>query len=180
MSKTIKTTIAAALVAAIALPSFAEEAAPVLDTGSDWTGAHIGLQLGYGETTGAAKGDNSFGGLAAGYDWDLGDWVVGVGADVNFTGLETKAGDIDTLTRLKLRGGYDFGDALLYATAGASYAASSDFDNDWGYFGGVGLEYRVSDTVSLTGELVTHRFDSFHDGKSLNANTAIIGINYRF
>ncbi len=94
--------------------------------------------------------------------------------------MDTNAGEIDSLARLKVRGGYDFGDTMLYATTGASYAASDDLGDKWGYFGGVGLEYRVSDTFSIVGEIATHRFDSYRNGKSVNANTALLGINYRF
>lgn len=147
---------------------------------SDWTGGYIGIQLGYGELTKDLEGDGVIGGVTAGYDWDLGDWVVGLGADANFGDISTDAGDLDSLSRLKLRGGYDFGRTLLYVTTGASYADSGDFGNSWGYFGGVGVEHMLDDAWSLTGEISAHRFDDFDNFDKVNATTATIGVNYRF
>ncbi|WP_068116181.1 outer membrane protein [Tropicimonas marinistellae] len=190
MNRYLVRAVGATAVLSLAVPAFAgtldtppTEPSPVpvaAQSSSNWTGGYVGLQFGYGELRDGLDGDSAIGGVTAGYDWDFGDWVVGVGADVNFGRLETSAGDLDSLTRLKVRGGYDFGNTLLYATTGASYAASSDLNDDWGYFAGVGIEKMLSDTVSLTGEVATHRFDSYRDYGRVNATTATIGVNYRF
>ncbi|PRY26633.1 opacity protein-like surface antigen [Aliiruegeria haliotis] len=185
--------LGAAFMTSLAVPAFAGSAEPVqteavpapvvmpvASSSSDWTGGYVGLQLGYGEVTDGLEGNETIGGVQAGYDWDLGDWVVGIGADANFGSIETSAGDLDSLSRLKVRGGYDFGKTLVYATTGASYAASSDLGDEWGYFGGIGVETKLTDTVSLTGEIATHRFDEYGSYGSTTANTATIGVNYRF
>ncbi|SDI55229.1 hypothetical protein SAMN04488026_100452 [Aliiruegeria lutimaris] len=91
--------IGATLALTLAAPAFAGSLDPVaiepaptpipVQTSSDWTGGHVGLQLGYGELTDGLEGDDMIGGVSAGYDWDLGDWVVGV---------QTMIGDTISLT----------------------------------------------------------------------------------
>ncbi|MFV0335671.1 MAG: outer membrane protein [Tropicimonas sp.] len=146
----------------------------------DWTGPYVGLQLGYADFSEGIDGDDVIGGLNAGYDWDFGNWVLGFGADVSFGGVDTDEGDIDWISRLKLRGGYDFGRTLLYVTTGAAYAASDDLDDSWGYFGGLGLETMLTDQISLSGEVAANRFDDFEDQDDVHATTVFIGVNYRF
>ncbi len=190
MNSFAKRALGATLVLAIAAPVYAGSASePVIEPvptpipvtpASDWTGGYLGLQLGYGELTKDLEGDGMIGGIVGGYDWDLGDWVVGLGADVTFGDISTDAGDLSSLSRLKVRGGYDFGSTMLYATAGAAYADSDDFGNSWGYFGGVGVEHRLDDAWSLTGEVAAHRFEDFNDYDKVNATTATVGLNYRF
>ncbi|WP_163886648.1 outer membrane protein [Aliiruegeria sabulilitoris] len=182
--------IGATLALTLAAPAFAGSLDPVaiepaptpipVQTSSDWTGGHVGLQLGYGELTDGLEGDDMIGGVSAGYDWDLGDWVVGVGADASFGEIDTDVGKLESLSSLKLRGGYDLGGTLLYASTGASYAASEDLKDSWGYFGAVGVETMITDTISLTGEIATHRFDDYRDFGTVNATTATVGVNYRF
>ncbi|SNS74068.1 outer membrane protein [Tropicimonas sediminicola] len=156
--------------------------APVVVTtpSNDWTGGYAGLQLGYGELTDNLEGDDVIGGVRAGYDWDLGNWVVGLGAEANFGKIETDAGDLDSLSTLRVRGGYDFGRTMVYGVTGASYAASEDLNDSWGYFGGIGVETMVTDSVSLSGEIAAHRFDDYQDFGRVDATTATIGVNYRF
>lgn len=184
--------IGATAILTLAAPAFAGSLEPVaiepvptpvqvpVQPSSDWTGGYAGVQLGYGALTDGLEGDDAIGGFTAGYDWDLGDWVVGVGADANFGEIETDAGNLDSLSRLKLRGGYDLGGTLLYASTGASYAASDDLKDSWGYFGAVGVETMVSDNISLTGEIAAHRFDDYRDFGTVDATTATVGVNYRF
>ena len=53
----------------------------------------------------------------------------------------------------------------------ATIAASSDLNDSWGYFGGVGIEHMLNDTISLTAEVAAHRFDSYQDFGTVNATT---------
>lgn len=189
-----KRALGATLALSLAAPAFAGslvepaiEPAPapapapvVLAPTSDWTGGYAGLQLGYGDLADGLEGDGAIGGLRAGYDWDLGDWVVGLGAEANFGQIETDVGDLDSLSTLRVRGGYDFGRTMVYAVTGASYAASDDLKDDWGYFGGLGVETMVTDSVSLSGEVAAHRFDDYQDFGQVDATTATVGVNYRF
>ena len=133
---------------------------PVIVT-QDWTGAYAGLNFGYVEVdgVGAAGGNDDTLGGYAGYDFDLGHYVVG-GAleyDVYDTDLGTGV-NVDTIRRLKLRGGYDFGRTLFYATAGLAQIESST-GSDTGEFVGLGITYKMTDRFDVGGELLDHRFD---------------------
>lgn len=69
--------------------------------------------------------------LRAGYDWQFGNWVVGavgeyavvnIGDDVSAFSTTpasyTFTRDLNAVTSLRARGGYAFGDSLVYATGG--------------------------------------------------------------
>ncbi len=151
--------------------------APIPAPLPDWGGAYIGGQLGYGQSelpldTGEVDGDGIIGGIHAGYLWDFGTLVAGVEGNYDLAAIEfdDDSGEIDDVARLKLRVGADLGDALLYATAGAAYASASvggaDLSDD-GIFGGIGLDYRITDAVTVGAELLRHDFSDF-DGSGLD------------
>lgn len=73
--------------------------------------------------------------LRAGYDWQFGNWVVGavgeyavvnIGNDVSAFSTTpasyTFTRDLNSVTALRARGGYAFGDSLVYATGGWAWA----------------------------------------------------------
>ncbi|PRY23185.1 putative outer membrane protein [Aliiruegeria haliotis] len=160
---------AAALVASV--PAYAAD---------DWGGSYVGVQLGFGDTGEGSKKRYPTFGVQAGHDWQIDNWVVGLGVDSYHGEIGTGFGNLDSLSRVKVRGGYAFGDTLAYVSAGASYGMSRDFGNDWGYSAGIGVEHRISERVSLTGEISQHRFDDFNKLGSLDATTVSVGVNYRF
>ncbi|MDR0808346.1 MAG: porin family protein [Gemmobacter sp.] len=161
--------------------------APVVTMRADgeWGGAYAGAHLGYADAK-DPDANGAFGGLQAGYRWDLGTAVVGVEADM--AGGSISAADsndsVDRLAHLKLQAGYDFGRTLVYATAGAAYAKADIAGvslSDTGYFGGIGLDYQVNDRWTVGGEVLTHRFNDFDgSGLDLKATTATLRANYRF
>jgi len=192
--KTLFLTSAAALL--LAAPVFAGGAAepapgPVtvaptpIPVGADWTGPSVGLQLGYGDvsTDGPAlDGDGALLGLRAYYDWDFGSFILGGGlqydtADIDIGGVT----DLDSVLRAGLRGGVDLGNSWAYATAGYALAETSTLGDSDGYFAGVGYEYLVTDTVSLGGEVLYHRFSDFDTvPDEAEATTAALSVNFRF
>ncbi|MEQ6203773.1 outer membrane beta-barrel protein [Sulfitobacter sp. HNIBRBA2951] len=172
------------------LNEVAVEPAPVAvpvytDTGlgGDWNGFYGGLNLGYGDINGSgdADGDDTTYGLHAGYDYDFGRYVVGAEleydkADIDLNG----AADVDSVTRLKLRGGYDFGRTLVYATAGAAHLQTSIGD-DTGSFIGAGVAYQVNDSFTVGGEVLEHRFDDIGgSGVDADATTFNLRASYNF
>lgn len=183
-------TAAAALMAA---PAFAGNMAPVVmeqpvpmaapapvTYGGDWTGGYVGAQLGYGDVSGGAlKGNGAIGGVHAGYNYDFGTVVVGGEIDYNASNIDLGAGQkLDYLAHLKAKVGYDMGKTLLYVTAGGARAKTS-VGTDNGYFGGVGLDYMVTDKISVGGEVLAHRFNSFAaTGADLDATTAAIKVSF--
>lgn len=145
-----------------------------------WDGAYLGLQLGAGKTAENSGGTSQLLGVQVGRDWQVGDWVMGVGIDAASLNGGTGFNDFKALGRLKLRGGYDFGRTLVYATSGASYADQNALGRDWGYFAGVGVEHKLTDNWSLSGEIAQHHFGDFNGAGKLDPTIATVSLNYRF
>ncbi|MGI3163642.1 outer membrane protein [Pseudooceanicola sp. 200-1SW] len=159
--------------------------APVF-SGSDWTGAYAGASLGYGELDadlpggGSDDADGSLYGLQVGYDYDFGTFVLGGELDYSATDLDFSGVDVDSLTRLKIRAGYDAGQTLIYGVAGAAHA-ETDLGDDNGWLLGVGADYKLTDNVTVGGEYVYHQFDDFDDtGVDIDGSTLAARVNYRF
>lgn len=199
MNVLTKTALGVAMLGTLAVPALAggysapvteaPVAAPVIaaPVGTDWTGGYVGAQIGYGDASaGAVDGDGATYGLRAGYDWDLGNWVVGAGVDWDKTEIDLGTGsdNIDSIARLKLRAGYDLGRTLVYGTAGAARAEAdlggvSRSDNGW--FAGIGADYALNDRWTVGGELLHNQFDDFDNtGIDLDATTASINVGFRF
>ncbi len=169
---------------AAAAPAPVAVAAPV-SYGSDWSGAYGGLSLGYGDVdadgvTGDFEGA-TFGGHI-GYNYDMGNVVLGaeleaVGTDdfVNdATGLE-----LEQVLRAKVRAGYDAGAYLPYVTAGVAQATVNG-DDDNGYFYGLGVDYALSDSFTVGGEVLRHEFEDFNGGADITADTVGLRVSYNF
>ncbi|WP_338548829.1 outer membrane protein [Roseovarius phycicola] len=188
--------IAAALVLGAA-PAFAgsatpaapepviEQAAPVPFSSPDWTGFYGGAQLGYANIDTSAGGDDDgfIGGLTAGYDFDLGQWVVGGGLDYDFADISIAGGaaDLESVFRAKLRGGYKIGNGLLYATGGYALADTNTLGSDDGYFIGAGYEYLINQSFSVGGEVLYHEFDNYNSsGVDVDATTVQVRGTFRF
>jgi len=198
--KMTRTLLAALSASALAAPAFAGSAAPAamepmvevpapvaMTMGRDWTGGYAGLQLGYADVEATASagtttsGDDVIGGFTAGYDWDFGNFVLGAGLDADIADLSVGAATLERVYRLKVRGGYDLGNGLLYATAGGAGADIDGLGYDTGYFVGAGYEHMVTDTISLGGEVLYHEFDDFKaSGTDIEATTFQVRANYRF
>ena len=152
-------------------------------TAGDWTGAYGGLQLGYGDVdtnTAGVGGNGAIYGLTAGYDYDMGDWVLGAALDYDWADINLGPATLDNVARLKLRAGYDTGPGLVYGVVGAARAQTSIGDDN-GWLVGVGYEHMITDTISVGGELLHHRFDGFN-GTALDveANTLQVRTTFRF
>ena len=105
----------------------------------NWSGAYVGAGaaavFGGAVVHAGASGDkldlsnaSSAGGtLYIGRNWQFGSWVAGVEADLSYSDLEQKGSNAvlgnvkaeeQDFGALKLRGGYAFGDLLVYGTTG--------------------------------------------------------------
>lgn len=152
----------------------------------EWTGFYGGAQLGYGDVGDAtgAGGDGMTGGLLGGYRMDFGQFVAGAEVNYDWADIELGAGNsLDTIARLKLIGGYDMGNALLYGTvaavrADATIGGADVSDNGWG--AGLGVDYALTDRMTLGAELMEHRFGSFGGGADLDATTLNARVGFRF
>ena len=194
LNKLLIAGVAASMTATLAAPAFAGSAdaapatpdvipapAPVVADG-DWTGAYGGLSVGFGDVTaGTDAGDGATYGLSLGYDQDFGQWVLGAGIDYENADITLGGNEVDNTARLKLRAGYDLGQGLLYATAGAVRMDVASVGDDTGYFAGVGYEHMITDQVSVGGEVLLNKIDNFAGtGDDLEATTVAAKVNFRF
>ena len=195
----MKTTsrVIAAVLALGAAPAFADStspatleepvapSAPLAFSSPDWTGFYGGAQLGYANVDSNVSSDNDgfIIGFTGGYDFDLGQFVVGVGLDYDFSDISVAGGaaDLENIFRAKLRGGYKIGNGLLYATGGYALAETDALGSDDGYFIGAGYEYLVSESFSVGGEVLYHEFDNFDStGTDVDATTVQLRGTFRF
>lgn len=193
--------VATATLLAAAAPALAGGTAPTptqtpvqivpVAAGTDWTGAYAGLQFDLldGEATiGGGLGGQAFG-LFGGYRHDFGSFVLGGEIDYMVGEVSPDLGgpslDVDSLLRLGLEAGYDAGPALIYGTLGFARmevsVAGFSLDAD-GMFYGIGVDYALSERVTLGAELLRHRFENFGGapGNDLDATSFGINIAYRF
>lgn len=151
----------------------------------DWTGAYGGVHLGYGDFsasggTSASTNDSTYG-LQLGYDYDMGDWVLGGRLDYDGTNVNVAGVKVDSIARLGMRGGFDTGPGLIYGIAGVAKVDTNTAGDDNGWFAGVGYEHMMMDNVSLSGEVLYHKIDNFN-GTNVNGEATVfnVGVNYRF
>lgn len=151
----------------------------------NWTGFYGGGQIGYADVDTnlpGVDGDDIIGGLTVGYDYDLGNWVVGAGLDYDFADIELGgAASVGNVFRFKLRGGYKIGNGLFYATGGYANADTDVLSDDDGYFIGAGYEHLIASNFSLGGEVLYHEFDNFNgSGIDVDATTLQLRGVFRF
>ena len=192
--------ITAAMFAAGSLPALAggpvimaPEPAPIvapapmmmMPANGEWTGFYAGATLGYGNASTLVGGSDMLYGVRAGYDLDLGMWVLGATASYDMTDMQYLGNSVNSLGRLGMRAGYDAGKVLPYITGGAAWVMQTDAGgNDVtenGWFAGVGAEYQLTNTWTLGAEISTNRFsDSLGSGNELDVMTAGVNANFRF
>lgn len=152
---------------------------------TDWTGAYAGAQLGFADVDSSVpgvSGDGFIGGFTGGYDWDLGSWVIGLGADFDFADIDLgTAADLEEVWRIKFRSGYKIGAGLAYGTAGYANADTDVLGDDDGYFIGAGYEQRLAPNFSIGGELIYHEFNNFNSTPTdVDATTVQVRGTFRF
>ena len=165
---------------------------PAPNLGGDWTGFYTGLQLGYAdaETDGGVAdldGDNGSYGFHAGYNYDFGRFVLGGELDYDKTDIDldnaagTTIGTVDSVARAKIKGGYDLGNTLVYATGGYARADTSMGDED-GSFYGIGMDYKITEQYSVGAELLEHKFDDVGGVSGADADVTTFNVrgSYRF
>ncbi|RWE76521.1 outer membrane protein [Mesorhizobium sp.] len=139
--------LASAILAALPGSAFAADALSAAPAIYDWSGAYVGVQLGYGwghvdshdqsissgnsDWADSWKSNGVLGGIHLGYNQAYGSFVLGGEADIEASGMSGSvdsvfAGTIDTKIdvqgSLRARLGYAMGPALLYATGGLAVA----------------------------------------------------------
>jgi outer membrane immunogenic protein len=170
-------------------PEIVPVAEPIVPPGIDWSGPYVGAQLGYGDIDsngGGLDGNGWLGGVHAGYRWDLGNFVAGAELTYDTAEIDLGAGadTLDDVTTLKLTAGREIGRGLLYGTLGAAYANATVGGaelSDNGYLFGLGVDYAISERVTIGGEVLEHKFDDFDgSGVDLDATTVKAKVALRF
>jgi opacity protein-like surface antigen len=169
-------------------PVIAAPVAPV-PASLDWSGFYAGAQIGYGDadSNGAGlDGDGWLGGIHAGYRYDFGQFIAGAELDYDVAEIEIGAADdtIDDVARLKLVGGAELGNSLLYGTVGVAQASATVGGaelSDNGWFVGAGVDVLVNDRFTVGGELLQHQFDDFDGtGVDFDVTTLKAKVAFRF
>jgi outer membrane immunogenic protein len=167
-----------------------------------WTGFYIGVNGGYGVgNSGKDFGTPSGGfiGGTAGYNYQIGQFVLGVETDLDWADLN-KSGtnfvgpyksQVNDLFTARARAGYAVDRALFYVTGG--YAGADDklslggfgSQTTWrsgGAIGG-GVEYAFTNNITAKAEYIYAPFSdkSFDGAKSqLDVSLFRTGLNYKF
>ncbi len=146
----------------------------------DWSGFYAGI---HGGGTFTAEFDNNvpvnpgpfgdaggpMGGVQAGFNWQTGQWVLGVEGDFSVIDLRarsaTRTFDEDFMATLRARVGFAWDRMWLYATGGVAVTnveasligVATDDDWAWGPAAGAGAEIGFGERWSFKGEyLFTH------------------------
>lgn len=150
----------------------------------NWSGFYAGVNGGYGWGTlarkpvggGVTSEHNSSGwnfGAQAGYNVDMGGFVLGGEADLNWTnigrsqdiaGIGTSKVGMDAFGTLRGRAGVVFGQVMPYVTLGAAWGrgtasvttagdvVTSQSKNHIGWAAGVGLEAAATENITVKAE----------------------------
>lgn len=195
-------------------------AAPYYPPVFTWTGFYVGANAGYafGQVDSTNFGvlndfddpDGFMGGGQIGYNYQIGQWVIGAEAD--FQGADLKASSFDFLTgsrasnelnwfgTVRARVGYAFDRFLPYVTGGFAYGnvknkiatplgTFSDDNTQWGWTVGAGLEYAFTNNLTakveylyteLDKETITVPFGTFTGDVKTKFSVVRAGLNYKF
>ncbi|MCF3639358.1 porin family protein [Rhizobium sp. TRM95111] len=175
----------------------------------DWNGFYVGGNVGYGWTdgdfsAGGASSDPSLdgwlAGLHAGYNYQSGNWVGGVEADIKHDFNDQRFGVAGTPYEaqtewggsVRARAGYAFDRTLLYATGGWAFTnaevtnrTTGDDDSKTlhGWTIGAGVEHAITD--NMTGRL-EYRYTDYQDKRingvktDLDSNAVMMGVSWKF
>ncbi|ARO14780.1 outer membrane protein [Ketogulonicigenium robustum] len=163
-------------------------AAPVVGA---FQGGYVGGALTYGfasDYAGSTDDVDGFGAaLRAGYDWQFGSWVLGLGAEYGYSDVKgTIAGtdvSLDDTKSVFARAGYALDTWLPYATLGYTW---SGYDNGTtsvdleGASYGLGVEKLFTANWSGFAEYTVNDFDDVNGVSDLDTQAVKLGVNYRF
>ena len=217
MKKILLTTtglIALGMAPAIAadLPAGPYTKAPAAIAINNWTGFYIGAMGGYAQENSSGIGTLSggFAGGTAGYNWQMGNIVLGleadaawadVGATVGVVGLASLSSKIRDTGTVRGRVGYAFDQVLIYGTGGYAWADNrmtasllgvsvSDSHIHSGWTVGAGVEVMFAPKWSVKAEYLYRSFQSETynfpgivtnvASGTLNLNSVQVGVNYHF
>lgn len=198
--------------------AFAPAPAAVPVQGYNWTGFYAGLNAGYGWGSfrnGAApllgKPSGAVIGGQAGYNYQMNNFVIGAEGDLYWSGMNSKRsfvgppvvatkGSVDWAGSLRARAGFAADRALVYATAGYTFAQFKGSVVDittpatftasairHGWTAGAGIEYAFTNQVSAKVEYLYSQYSSstifgapYVTGSGITTSVLRAGVNYHF
>ncbi len=174
-----------------------------------WTGFYVGVNAGYGFGEFTRDGRNFddpsgfIGGGQVGYNMQFGQFVAGLEADLQYSGLSSNGrtflapvgseAELDYFGTIRGRLGVAFDRALVYATGGYAYGGStisipllgSDDAFHNGYALGAGIEYAFTNNLTAKAEylytdLENKKFFNNTVRGGAEFSTVRAGVNYKF
>jgi outer membrane immunogenic protein len=166
----------------------------------NWNGAYVGVNLGYqwGSVTnwGGGSPNGIMGGGQLGYNWQFGQYVFGLEADLQGSAAQ------DTFAAYKFanpwfgtvrgRAGYAMNNVLIYLTGGLAYgggrvdfAGLNETQTHLGWTLGGGVEVGLTPNWSAKAEYLYVRLDDRSYvltgvNNGFSSNVFRLGVNYRF
>lgn len=167
--------------------------------GYSWAGPYLGANIGYawGDITNSITSPSGVaGGVQGGYNWQFGQWVVGVEADIQASGAN------DTFASWKFsnpwfgtlrgRGGFAINNLLLYGTGGLAFGSvraevlgMTESNTSAGWTLGVGAEYGITQNWTAKAEylyvnLNNSQFALTGMPNGYQFSVVRLGVNYKF
>jgi outer membrane immunogenic protein len=173
----------------------------------DWSGPYVGLQAGYAfgqtemydsdETTGDFDLDGALLGATLGWNHQANNLVIGLEGDVSWSHVEGNLAsalcgtgcdiDLGWLATARLRAGYAFDNALIFAAGGlAAGVVEMDVDTDYtsgtdtrfGWTIGAGAELAVSEALTVKVEYLYVDLGDMETPASGGPMTTDVGENH--
>ena len=177
-------------------PAFA--AAPF--NGYNWNGAYVGVNLGYqwGKVTnwGGGEPNGLMGGGQIGYNWQYGQYVFGLEADLQGSAAEGTFAAYKFANpwfgTVRARAGYAMNNVLIYLTGGLAYGGGrvdftglNETQTHIGWTLGGGVEVGLTPNWSAKAEYLYVRLDDRSYvltgvNNGFSSNVFRLGVNYRF
>ena len=181
--------------------------APVAIAINNWGGFYLGAMGGYAQENSSGLGTLSggFAGGTAGYNWQMGNIVLGLEADAAWADIGASVGPLSIKIRdtgtVRGRVGYAFDQILIYGTGGWAWSdnrltatalgvsvSDSKFHSGWTV--GAGVEVMFAPKWSVKAEYLYRSFqgETYFTGVvpgglasgTLNLNSVQLGVNYHF
>lgn len=165
------------------------KAPPLVNPATNWSGFYIGAMGGYGTENASddtingvdVKIKGGFAGGTVGYNWQFGQWVLGLEGDAAWSDIKASATVLGISVEDRIRSwgtargriGYAFDTVLLYATGGYAWADNrisvavpallinvSDSNFHHGWTAGAGVEWMFAPKWSVKFEYLYRNFGS--------------------
>jgi outer membrane immunogenic protein len=164
-----------------------------------WAGPYLGATAGYewgNVSNSSTKPAGLVGGIEAGYNWQVGQFVFGGETDINLSGADDTFAPYKFSNpwfgTLRARGGIAFNNVLLFGTAGVAYgnlraetAGLTESNTGIGWTAGLGIEVGFTPNWSAKAEwlyldISEHAYSLTGVSNGLQANLLRFGVNYHF